>query len=315
MGKPLRLEIGRLTHRGRKRRANEDWLGFHVPTDPRRLAGKGIMFVVADGMGGHRFGRVASRLAGLTAIREYYHDPSRNVSQSLQKALQSANRRLVRAGQRDPAYGGMATTLVTAVVRGDELYVANVGDSRVYLAREGQLWRLSKDHSWVAAEVALGGLSLAEARRHPWRNILTRSIGSRPSVKVDVFWGRVRCGDILLLCSDGLSDKVRDREIGRIMRREAPQRAVNRLVGLANRRGGDDNITIILLRARGMDTQREVVTAPAYRRARARPPAVSRHRATARSPWAPLFQLGGGLAVAAWVVALLLRLFAWSSVS
>ena len=168
MNHPL-FEVGQLTHPGRIRRTNEDAFGAYTPPDPRWRAAKGAIFAVADGMDGRRIGEIASRLAVQTVIQEYYRDPSPHPTQSLERAVRMANWRINEQSRRSPAHQGMGTTLVAAVVRGNELIVANVGDSRAYLARDGSFWQITRDHSWVAEEVAAGGLTPGEARRHPWR--------------------------------------------------------------------------------------------------------------------------------------------------
>jgi serine/threonine protein phosphatase PrpC len=245
---PPALNTSALTDPGRRRTANQDWWGQVVPSDRRILAQKGALFVVADGMGGRVGGEVASRLAVQYLLQAYYRDPSRQLEQSLARALQVANRQVYSYGYHYPAYRGMATTLVAAVVRGQELVVAHVGDSRAYLARAGRTWPLTSDHSWVAEMVARGALSPADAARHPYRHVITRSIGARPDVQVDVRRLRVSPGDTLVLCTDGLSDLVTPAEIGWVAATSAPQHATRRLVELANQRGGGDNVSALVVR-------------------------------------------------------------------
>jgi len=271
----LQLSVGSLTHPGRIRRINQDWLGYYIPSDAATRTAKGSLFVVADGMGGRQAGHVASRLAVQTLLQAYYRDRSRNVAHSLAHAIRQANAQLYAYSAYYPACRGMATTIVAAVVRGHELVVAHVGDSRAYLVRGGVIWPLTRDHSWVAQMVALGILTPAEAARHPYRRVVLRSLGPRPDVRVDVRRFSLEAGDALILCSDGLSDLVADGEIGWAARAWAPQQAVQALVAWANRRGGTDNIAAIVVRAQRPAEQPQA--RPAYP-----PRAVRRGQATRR---------------------------------
>lgn len=245
----LRLTVGSLMHVGATRRINQDWLGHYVPPDPATLAAKGSLFVVADGMGGRQAGHVASHLAVRALLQAYYRDRSYDVAQSLARAVHQTNAQLFRYGAYYPAYRGMATTLVAAAVRGRELAVAHVGDSRAYLARGGGVWPLTRDHSWVAQMVASGVLTPAEAARHPYRRVILRSLGPRPSVQVDVRRFSLVAGDALILCSDGLSDLVADREIGWAALAWQPQQAAQAMVAWAYQRGGPDDISAMVVRA------------------------------------------------------------------
>jgi serine/threonine protein phosphatase PrpC len=239
----LHLDTGQFSHAGRRRRNNEDWLGTFQPEDPERLARKGIVFLVADGMGGHQRGEMASRRAVDQVIRAYYDDPSADVAQSLKRAVELANADLHAAAVRDQDGRRWGTTLVAAVVRHDELWIANVGDSRAYLLRRGKLQQLSEDHSLA---MAAGG----DAPSGDWigRHVITRALGLKPSVEVDTFPAvKLHAGDRILLCSDGLTTPLSDAEIGDLAARYPPQKASLALVKAANEQGGPDNVSVILI--------------------------------------------------------------------
>ena len=242
----LKLVVGQRTDMGMKRSVNEDSFAVPGAIDPQLLAKKGMLYIVADGMGGHKAGEMASQMATTTVMREYYSDPSPDVAQSLKRAIRVANAEIYNKAQ-SPGYEGMGTTLVAAVLKGNRLLVANVGDSRAYLIRGQRTRQITRDHSWVAEQVRAGILTEEEARHHEHRNIVTRSLGSRPEVEVDLFREKLRPGDAVLLCSDGLTDEVQDEEIRQIVASNDPQEAANQLIELANQRGGADNITALVV--------------------------------------------------------------------
>jgi len=246
---PLQLTVGALTHPGRVRSINQDWWGRHTPPDARQLAAKGSLFIVADGMGGRAGGDIASRLAVQNVLHFYYQDTSRNLARSLQMAIRQANAQIINYGYHYPAYRGMATTLVAAVQRDREVVIAHVGDSRAYLTRSGQVWALTQDHSWVVEMMARGALSPTEAVSHPYRHVITRSLGHQPDVQVDLRRLKFGIGDTLVLCTDGLSDVVSSSEIGWATQTLTPGRAAQTMVGWANQRGGRDNISAMVVRA------------------------------------------------------------------
>jgi protein phosphatase len=241
---------------GRKRRTNED--SFHLDVE------RGL-FIVADGMGGHAAGEVASRLA-VDTIQEFLRisDADSEITwpfdfdESLSKggnrvlaAIQLANREIVRHMQVTEDHRGMGTTVVTAVVADDACYIGHVGDSRAYLLRDGQIRQLTRDHTFVNEQVEKGYMSKAEAERHPARNILTRAVGSTEELTVDLSETRLQKGDVVLLCSDGLSSMVTDEEIRGTVEACGSdlEEASRQLIALANEHGGWDNVTAVLIHA------------------------------------------------------------------
>jgi serine/threonine protein phosphatase PrpC len=246
------LRIGAKTDLGRVRENNEDKFEFHEPEDPAVLASKGSFYGVADGMGGHSAGQIACELAMKTVIHSYYSSPSSEIESSLRQAIEEANALIFDTASMIPERHGMGTTLTAAVVRDDQITLAQVGDSRAYLIREGAITQITEDHSWVAEQVRLGSMSLAEAQLSPFRNIITRSIGTAATIEADVATHNLQVGDIIVLCSDGLSGHVEAEEIRQIATENSPSVAAMRLVEKANDRGGRDNITVMILCVRAL---------------------------------------------------------------
>ena len=245
----LDLVAAKLTDVGRKRPHNEDYVEYYVPSDPQQRARKGVTYLVADGMGGHQAGEVASQGAVELVIHQYYSDPDPDVGVSIVRAIRAANKQIYSQAQADPSKSGMGTTLVAAVVLGRKVYVANVGDSRAYLINRTGITQITEDHSWVEEQVRAGLLTPEQARKHPQRNLVTRALGSKSTVEVDLFEGEISASDTLLLCSDGLTGRVDDQEIAAIVREQLPAEAARLLVAQANERGGNDNITVLIVRA------------------------------------------------------------------
>lgn len=234
---------------GRHRPANEDCGQVIRPADAPRRTTKGMLALVADGMGGHAAGEVASRMAADTIRRVYYAHDGRP-HQALKDAFEQANRDVHRTAQEDERLRGMGTTCTALVVRNGQAFSAHVGDSRLYLLRQGRLRRLSEDHSLVAEMLREGLLTEDDARHHEDRNVITRALGLRATVDV-ALWAEpfaVQAGDRFVLCSDGLYDLVDEDDIAAIVAREAPYEAGAQLVDLANARGGYDNITVGVIR-------------------------------------------------------------------
>ena len=258
MNKRLLVEVGSLSDPGQVRELNEDYFGtpetMEISLD--LVERRGRLYAVADGMGGHAAGEVASRQAISTLFKEYYASPSAEIIERMKEAIETANAEVHAQASLDRAKAGMGTTLVAAVLEGDDLYVANVGDSRAYLVREKSIEQITRDHSWVNEQVQAGVITEQEAREHLYRNIITRSLGTKPDVDIDFFQRKVQPGDVLVLCCDGLSNEVEDDEIARIVSATDPQEAAQALIDLANQRGGPDNITTIVVKIG------EVVKAP-----------------------------------------------------
>ena len=244
----LRLDVAQLTDVGRKREHNEDNMAYVIPKDPQVMAMKGALFIVADGMGGHAAGEVASEIAVDSVSNAYYMDDNEDVATPLLQAIKRANTAIYQRAAENMLRSGMGTTCVAAVLRGNMSYIANVGDSRAYLVRGNQVRQVSQDHSWVAEQVRAGLLTEEQARTHAQRNVITRCLGTQPDVEVDVFREPLQEGDCLILCSDGLSGLVSDEELLRIVEQSVPQESVYHLVERANENGGPDNITAIVVR-------------------------------------------------------------------
>lgn len=246
---PLRLDVGCSTDRGRKRRINEDSYAVWVPADDAERERVGALFVVADGMGGHAHGELASRLAVETIREQYRQSQARAPARRLVEALRAANTAIWREAARLPEQAGMGTTVVCAVVAGSSLLVTNAGDSRAYLVRHRRPRQLTRDHSWVGEMLAQKRLTPAEARRHHLRNVITRCLGARPDLPIPSYPPESLIpGDTLVLCTDGLWGTTEDVEIAQLASQYSAQVAADRLVALANDRGGPDNITVIVVR-------------------------------------------------------------------
>lgn len=221
------------TDSGRRRRRNED---SYVVAPP--------VFAIADGMGGAQAGEVASRLAA--GVLEEAGGAKLGES-SIADLVQEANNRVYRRSNEDAATSGMGTTMTVAIVDGSSISFGHVGDSRAYRVRGGELEQLTDDHSLVGELVRSGKLSTEEAERHPQRSVITRALGTEPDVDVDTFTVEAEPNDIFLLCSDGLTDMLPDREIlATIVDTDDLDRAARALVAAANANGGEDNITVIL---------------------------------------------------------------------
>jgi protein phosphatase len=257
----VRTRVGRCTDVGMVRDLNEDSLLTLEMDRVRCSISQPISLVaVADGMGGHAAGDVASGLAVDTLAEKMVtqflgpHLTGNGDAESLQprvwleSAVEAANQ--VVYSQRVAAHTNMGTTLVAAIVVGDTAHVGNVGDSRAYLINENGIHQITTDHSLVERLVALGHIDHEEARVHPQRNVIYRTLGDRLEVEADYYTQRLQPGDRLLLCSDGLTATVEDRDIwDAVMRCPSPQEACGQLVQMANDNGGQDNTTVIVLQA------------------------------------------------------------------
>lgn len=228
---------------GRVRSINQDRCGEFAARGYRLL-------VVADGLGGHAGGEHASRIAVETIGSVFEKDDSKPEA-FLHRAFAAANANILRESLQNAELSGMGTTGVALLIGADGAWTANVGDSRVYRARAGQLKQLSEDHSVIAAEVRAGRITEAEARDHPLRNRLLRCLGQEGEVEIDVKACEYAPGDRFLLCSDGLWGVVDDQRILAVLVHEDPEAAAQILVDLANRGGGDDNITVQIARIPG----------------------------------------------------------------
>lgn len=238
------------TDAGCVREANED-AGRHIkPNDPEKQLTKGVLTVVADGMGGHASGEIASRLA-VEAISEYYYaDDKYTAIDALRNAIELANTEIYETSRASKKYFGMGTTVIALVLLGDVAFSAHVGDSRLYRRRGRDMRLLTLDHSEVMEMVKRGAISFEEARNHDDKNIILRAVGTLPNVEVEmseIF--TVKPGDEFLLCSDGLCDMLDDDEIRRIWA-DAPDvhAACENLINRAKQTGGHDNITVGIVR-------------------------------------------------------------------
>jgi len=227
---------------GRKREVNQDYV--FVSDQP--VGNIPNLLIVADGMGGHNAGDYASKFVVQVLKKELEKSREDGPRAMLKKAIASANHQLIAESKTDAKLEGMGTTLVAATVIEHTLYFANVGDSRLYLLND-EIRQLSKDHSLVQEMVRLGGLNAEEAKHHPDKNIITRAIGVKEDIEIDFFEYRLKKGDIILMCTDGLSNMVEDEEIFQIVRsfRDVVD-AVEQLIERANSNGGKDNIGVIV---------------------------------------------------------------------
>ncbi len=250
----MRIEIAALSDCGKIRDVNEDSHAVFQPDDPWLLEQKGVLCVVADGLGGHGAGDLASGLA-VAALREHYYAPSSGarIEHSLRGAVQAANLRVLDYGHDDPHSRHMQTTLSAVVLSRATAYVAHIGDSRVYLIRENTIRQLTADHSTVGEMTRLGLLSAEEARQHPFRHVVNRTLGAEPLVRPDLQRVPVQPGDTVVLCSDGLWSELEDAEIAAAVARHDAHEACAALCALVLGREATDNLTVIVARVHEVD--------------------------------------------------------------
>ena len=237
------LKTFSITDVGKERKLNQDYV-FTSEIPVGKLAN---LFIVADGMGGHNAGDYASKYTIETIVEEIEKSKDTSVVKILEKAIQSANRHIRKKSQESEGLNGMGTTVVAATLHGDEMCVANVGDSRLYVINQ-EIKQITEDHSLVEEMVRMGGIRREQARSHPKKNIITRAIGAEDELEIDFFQVKLKKGDFVLLCSDGLTNMIEDEEIRMILQgqRDIVEKA-EALVATANNNGGKDNIAVILI--------------------------------------------------------------------
>lgn len=238
------MKTASLSDKGNRRQLNQDV----VYSSELPVGNLPNLFIIADGMGGHKAGDFASRFAVDTICREVEHSAGRSPEEILQSAINVANTGIFELSNENRDLEGMGTTVVAAVVYGDCLKVGNVGDSRLYIVNGKNIRQITTDHSLVEEMIRIGGLDRESARTHPNKNIITRAVGVTSAVAADFYEVRLQEGDIILLCSDGLSNMLEDEEIRMIVnaQRDIMEKA-EALVRAANQNGGRDNISLILI--------------------------------------------------------------------
>jgi PPM family protein phosphatase len=270
MSKIGQIEASLRTDQGLIRGHNEDFISWWEPSTADEAAKNGWLYVVADGVGGADAGEVASQYASERTINRFLeNNDTAHWGERLLQAMQGANEDLRQMVMERNDNKRMATTMVAAVIQNGTAFVANVGDSRGYLWHGGEFHQITKDQSLVAKLVEEGAITESEAANHPHKNVILYSIGSERIAKIDLFELPLTPGDILLLCSDGLTRHVADTEISDLIQQQSPAQATQTLIELANERGGQDNISVAVIRygaareKRPVLPQQTVVTATA----------------------------------------------------
>jgi protein phosphatase len=252
-------KIGMLTDVGQVRTVDEDSilaadLSFGVNSESSKF----LLLAVADGMGGHAKGEEASKIALNAIVRAVIPDLLNNTpfTKILEKGIQNANQDILDYTAENPEASGMGTTSVCAVVKDNQIHLANVGDSRAYRVSDDEICRVTKDHSYVQALIDEGEITEEQAREHPRKNEITRAVGIMPSIEVDTMKLTLDSDESLLLCCDGVIAHLSDDDIHKIIRDSPdPQTACQEIVDMANERGGSDNISLIILSSEGSDTK------------------------------------------------------------
>ena len=252
-------KIGMLTDVGQVRTVDEDSilaadLSFGVNSDTSKF----LLLAVADGMGGHAKGEEASKIALNAIAGAVIPDLLNNTpfTKILEKGIQNANQDILDYTAKNPEASGMGTTSVCAVVKDNQIHLANVGDSRAYRVSDDEICRVTKDHSYVQALIDEGEITEEQAREHPRKNEITRAVGIMPSIEVDTMKLTLDSDESLLLCCDGVIAHLSDDDIHKIIRGSSdPQTACQEIVDMANERGGSDNISLIILSSEGSDTK------------------------------------------------------------
>lgn len=247
------IELGNLTDVGCEREINEDYYCYAEPDGDEDFRKRGRLAIVADGMGGHEGGEIASGLAVNAVRHTYLNFPSHDPQDALVEAFRIAHEAIQHCAEKRPELEGMGTTCTAAVLRQGELYFGHVGDSRLYLMRDSRIARLTRDHSLVSRLLEQGSITHEEAAVHPERNVLTAALGMCSQVPADFSEAPipVRAADVLLLCTDGLHGLVGDEELLVVSTERRPREACQALVEMARQRGAPDNITLQIIRIVG----------------------------------------------------------------
>ena len=239
------MKVFSATDIGQKRQMNQDF----IYTSEEPVGNLPNLFVVADGMGGHNAGDFASRYGVSVLVETVRKDKNFNPVKIIRNGIEAANREVLDQSRKDPSMSGMGTTMVAATVVGGYAYVANVGDSRLYLIHDGSIRQITRDHSYVEEMVAMGMMQRGSADYNRKKNIITRAAGIRPDIVPDFFEEELEQGDYILLCSDGLSNMVDNDTLCSIILSEGSlKEKAQRLIAEANERGGTDNIAVVLVK-------------------------------------------------------------------
>jgi serine/threonine protein phosphatase PrpC len=238
------IQAANLSDVGRRRKHNEDDCGFY------RISNNEVLAIVADGMGGHASGEVASKMA-VQIIQEVYTKDreDQDVLDALRSSFEVANFSILQKSLEQDELNGMGTTATALVIKEDQAFIGHMGDSRAYLFRDAHVTQLTTDHSMVNRMVQQGLISEEEAKYHPQRNVIYKALGVHRDADLELVGPLpVHVYDTFLLCSDGLTNLVRDEELLKIVNKETPQKACEKMIHMANKRGGDDNITVQILK-------------------------------------------------------------------
>jgi PPM family protein phosphatase len=249
------LEFDAQTDKGMVRSENQDRTGVWVHQVPEAARENGRLFVVCDGMGGHNGGSVASATAVEALLASFRESTHRGVKRRLGYAIERANAAVRTKAAQDVTLRNMGTTCVALVLRGRRAQVAHIGDSRAYIFRGGRAEQITHDHTYLNDLIEIGLLTPERARNHPERNIITRCIGMSDALQVDFNSREVTTGDIFLLCTDGLYNYVEGDEMVKIVESLPPSEACETLLRLANSRGGEDNITCLVVKVNALDLE------------------------------------------------------------
>jgi PPM family protein phosphatase len=243
------LRFGVKSDKGMIREINED--SYNIIAG---YSGVPVSFIIADGMGGHNSGEIASKMAVDLVSEKILQIPEipdfeNRVSETIKCFIEEANKEVYEASKKNADNYGMGTTLIVALIHEKKLYIGHVGDSRVYLLRGNLLIRLTTDHSYIEELIKIGTLTREEAENHPKRNVITRALGCSEEIEVDLYISDIKESDLFILCTDGLTNMLEEEEISNIiLENEDPETACSRLVNSANSAGGEDNITVIVIR-------------------------------------------------------------------
>jgi protein phosphatase len=252
---PYSITVSMLSDKGCLRAENEDHASYSYPQPSCPQARWGLLALVADGMGGHAAGEVASKMAIRIINHVYYRDMT-EPHKALKNAFSKANRQIYRTARRNSCYQGMGTTCTSLALRGKMAYCAHVGDSRLYLVRGEAIYLMTEDHSVVMQMLRQGLITQEQARHHAEKNVLLRALGTQPRVAVST-WRQpfpIQMDDRFILCTDGLSDLVPEEEIKAVALTEEPVAACEKLIALAKAGGGYDNITVGVLHVKAAAT-------------------------------------------------------------